>query len=216
MSTLVKSAVVVGSMMLGSVLVAGQALADDFWFCRGHTEPLRIIDIGYGGTGCPTGSLDFGGIVFSDDQFSILFGEDFIAEQGPGFTRSDRRKNCAVRVLFSVPRGFQFSLAAVEFKGFADLPGGVNGTQEATFDFPLLVPRTKVSKTIPGPSQDNYDQTALVPLPTWSRCGRDEATLAIDSQVFLSGDRFKPAAMTLDTIDGVITQIFSCNIRPCN
>jgi hypothetical protein len=173
-------------------------------------QSLQLRELTYGGTGCPQGTAS---VLINDaeDEFSVIF-DQFIAEQ-PG-SSSDRRKFCALRLLFRVPAGWQFSIAEVQYRGFAELAPGVRGIQSTSYDFPLFTPRQFAQTIIPGPYNGNYDRTDHVALLQWSRCGTD-STLAIDAQVYLAGLRNPPSTMTVDTIDGNVKQIFHYLTRRC-
>jgi len=217
MSALLKFAVVAGSVIVSGAFATGAALADDLgsWRCDGGELKLKQV-VSYNGTGCPPGSLD-GNILVTDDLFSVVFDPEFYnAEQGSGIPGEDGRKNCAMRFLFEVPSGFQFSVADIQFMGFASLADGAWGKQEALFQFPLISPRTKVGITKRGPFEGGYTSEGTIPLPSYSRCG-GEAILAINSQVYVGGKKREYSQMTVDTLDGEIKPIFSttCHIREC-
>lgn len=185
-----------------------------------QAQTLTIKEITYNGTGCPKDTAEVA-IDNVSHTFSVLF-DQFIASQ-PGPV-TDRRRNCALRINFHVPQGYQFSIADVRYKGFADLPRGVGGMQTATYEFPLFSPswtsRTVLygpyGPTVP-PDFGSYERTDIIPLATnvWSPCGADYP-LAIDTQTLLFGNAAPQATMTTDTIDGKVTQIWQWRWRTCN
>jgi hypothetical protein len=205
-----KGTVAAGTLMAGLVLVPSQ----------GQAQELQLVDIAYNGTGCPSDSAEVT-IDNVSHTFSILFNQYVVYQPGPV---TERRKNCALRILFNVPRGWQFSIADIRYKGFADLPSGVGGMQSATYEFPLFSPQY-TSRTVlrgpygPGypPNYDgSYQRTDTIPLYTnvWSPCGA-QYPLAIDTQTLLFGNQSLPATMTTDTVDGKVTQIYHWTWRTC-
>lgn len=213
---LAKTAVVAGPIMLGSMLLAGSAAATSIsqpvW-CDAP-EPIKFTDIVYTGSGCPPRrppafpSVEFLG---GEDEFSILY-RLLIAEQGPD-TQYPRNSNCNVRLKAVIPPGWQFNAIDVQYSGFADVPKDVIGYEQTRIQFPLLTTASSslISKTnFTGPyvDRDEFD------LNVWSKCG-GEATIAFDSYVWLKGDRWKSASMTLDAIDGAVTKKVGITCRPC-
>jgi hypothetical protein len=67
------------------------------------------------------------GFVFSFDRF--------VATVGPSVEVAEKRKFCTLTVELDFPEGFSFSVADVDFRGFADLGAGIVGTQRASYYF---------------------------------------------------------------------------------
>lgn len=196
------------STATAGALVASLALAPG----QGQAQELNLVDVSYGGTGCPDDTAS----VLVDNQshtFSILFDAYVVSQPGP---ITERRKNCDMRLLFEVPRGYQFSIAEIRYKGFADLPDYVNGLQSATYEFPLFSPEYSSRTILHGEYLGDYDRTDIIPLysDVWSPCGA-RWPLAIHSAVYLYGNRSRPALMTVDSIDGKVTQIWRWQWRRC-
>jgi len=201
-SKFLKSTATAGALVTGLALAPGQ----------GQAQELNLVDVSYGGTGCPDDTAN----VLVDNQshtFSILFDAYVVSQPGP---ITERRKNCDMRLLFDVPYGYQFSIAEIRYKGFAELPRYVNGYQSATYEFPLFSPQYTSRTILRGDYLGDYDRTDIVPLYSnvWSPCG-ERWPLGIHSQVFLYGNRSQPAQMTVDSIDGKVTQIWRWSWRHC-
>jgi len=58
---------------------------------------------------------------------------DFLAEAGGGAATVDRRKNCQISVLVTVPAGWTFAIASVVFQGLARLNSGASGLHRTTY-----------------------------------------------------------------------------------
>jgi len=215
-------------LLIGFVLLSTQAFGDKLLNSLGaykqpqftsNGDPIFIQNLTFGGSGCSNSDstatlFDTNNDTFPD-VFSIIF-DNFIAQQGAGIGISERRKNCNIVVQLHLPQGFQFSIAQVQYNGYADLPSGVQGQQESTYAFPLFDPHTVTLRTnISGPFVDNYQRTDVLGLASlvWSPCGVS-APMNIRTQVALTGKK-DPAAMTLDQILGKVSHKYKLQWREC-
>jgi hypothetical protein len=202
------------------LLVAFSLISVQARAVNGDEDRVFIKDLLFNGSGCsPDSTESFLEDVDQDglpDQFGVLFNGAYTAQQGPGFTSADRRKNCTITLLLHIPQGFQYSVASVLYTGFADLPARITGRQTSAYRFPLASRRVNFDTTIRGAFTGNYERQDDVGISSviWSPCGLD-APLSILTQVFLSGNIIPPASMTLDTVDGKVKQIYGLVWRPC-
>jgi len=183
-------------------------------------EPIFIEKIAFIGSGC---SLEDKGELFDTnndgfpDQFRVLLSK-FIPQQGPGVPISERRKNCNVVVQLHLPQGFRYSIAKVQYNGYADLPTGVWGQQESTIAFPSFNSATVTLRTnIRGPFAGNYDRIDTLELASlvWSPCGVS-APLNIRTQIALLGNITLPAYIGPNDPLGYTQQIYGLQWRQCN
>lgn len=177
---------------------------------------VYIRNIIYGGPGCPQGSVSQ--LVSPDKQsFTLLF-DEYAAEIGPGIPRLKNRKSCQLAVDLSFPSGWSFSLATLDYRGFASLDSGVTGTQVASYYFQGQGYTGTFSTDIRGPYDDNYqvrDQIGLNAM-VWSPCGATRA-LNIKTEVRLAArSSASKGVMTMDSVDGEVKQVYGLNWRRCN
>jgi hypothetical protein len=208
--TALKSLSVLSTLMLGTMLSSGQARAD---------TPVFISNLLFNGSGC--NALDSAADLMDTnddglkDSFIIIF-SNYIAQQGKGIPISDRRKNCNISVGLVLPQGYQFTIADVDYQGFADVPKDVSGWQVSTYQFVFWSRPVTLQSRIRGPFQGTYSISDTLGLGSliWSPCGR-EVPLNIRTQVFLSGDASKAASMTTDQISGRVRQVYQFKWRRC-
>ena len=191
-------------------LVAQSAFADQTY----------IMNLNFAGSGCsPADSSASLYDTNSDglpDQFSIYF-STYVAQQGPGLTLAERRKNCNVGVQLHLPQGYQFSIANVRYIGYADLPAGVLGRQKSTYEFPFFSNSVTLQSVLPGPYTGGYERTDNLGISSvvWSPCGLN-TPLNIRTQVALEGASLPRAALTTDQIDGRVRQVYGLVWRACH
>lgn len=199
------------------ILATGVAIAFGY---QAYADETYIMSLTFAGSGCnPTDSsaelydADANGL---PEQFVVYF-SNYIAQQGPGLTIAERRKNCNIGVQLHLPAGYQFSVANVRYIGYADIPRFVLGKQRSTYEFPFYSNAVTLQTTIPGPytggysRQDNLGISSVV----WSPCGMN-APLNIRTQVALEGSMYPMAMLTTDQIDGRVRQIYGLTWRSCH
>jgi len=174
-----------------SALLANAALA----------QQVQIKGFIANGSGCPPGTSVNGQISATKPgalpDTLILSFAPYRAEQGPGISLANRRKNCDITLNLNVPPGFSFTLVDAEYKGFANLPRGVTGVQRTSYSFPFN-PNSKATfeTVLNGPFRSNYQRTDDVLVAGWSPC-RETVPLNLATQVFISGDRTKSASISV-------------------
>jgi hypothetical protein len=122
-----------------AILAAGLAGTGTTRTAHAQVSPpsMRIRSFTHGGSGCPERSV---GVNITADGFVFSF-DRFVASVGPSVEVAEKRKFCTLTVELDFPEGFSFSVADVDFRGFADLGAGIVGTQRASYYFAGFPPR---------------------------------------------------------------------------
>jgi hypothetical protein len=123
------------------------------------------------GSGCPAGSV--AADISSDGQAITVTYSALNVEVGPAATGA-RARECTLNLRLNVPRGWQYALENVDFRGFAFLEPGVTGEQVTRFHIQGEAPETGTAVTLHGPAEDEYLYQTLgtgEPL-RWSRCSK--------------------------------------------
>ncbi|KAI9656740.1 MAG: hypothetical protein M1821_003379 [Bathelium mastoideum] len=185
----------------------------------GSTAPnasqVQIESVTYGGTGCPQGTV---ASVISDDRTTMtLIFDSYVASLGPGVAITENRKNCQLNIDLQYPGGFQYSIFQADYRGFAELDAGVNGTQQSTYYFSGQTAQVSTQSNFVGPMDEDYlvSDTAQSVSTIWSPCGANGA-LNINSQVRVAASSSKASGlMTTDSVDTKFTQIVYFNWQTC-
>ncbi|KAF3905776.1 hypothetical protein AA313_de0204271 [Arthrobotrys entomopaga] len=172
------------STLLGAIIPL--SVAAPFQLEERATSPPKdavISDIAYGGTGCPQGSAV---VALSSDNTSFSIGfNDFTATLGSSI---DSRKFCQVNLALSAPSGWQYTVVAANFTGFALLGANAQACHTSSLYFSGSTDETSYAATLNGPAAYIYNIAAatVADNSNWSGCGSD-AGLNIKSVVTLSG-----------------------------
>ncbi|KAH9861035.1 hypothetical protein IAQ61_010771 [Plenodomus lingam] len=176
---------------------------------------VKIKSVGYGGTGCPQGTVS-STILGHRDTVTLIF-DEYVASIGPGIAVTEQRKNCQLNIALDYPGGFQYSILSADYRGYASIQKGVQGTLKSTYYFSGQTDQTSTAYTFEGPITQDYlkhdeaDSTSVV----WSPCGQ-AGVLNINSQVRLTSSN--PAAtglLTTDSTDLKFTQVVYVQWQKC-
>lgn len=193
-----------------AILVSGSLFAQ-------APSSVTIRNISYNGSGCPIGSVAQN--VSPDNKAFTLTFSDYIAEVGPGIDLNASRKNCQLTVDLQFPSGWQFAIATFDYRGYASLDSGVEGTQKSSYYFQGMGQTGNFQTTYRGPRDADYQFRDTIGLASmvWSPCGATRA-LNINTQVRVS-NRANPngrGLMTTDSIDGAVVHKYGMMWRQCH
>jgi hypothetical protein len=177
---------------------------------------VYVNNIAYAGTGCPAGTVA-GSISADAKSFNLLF-DSFVAEAGPGVPLIQSRKNCQLAINLHVPNGWSFSIATIDYRGYAQLEDKVIGLQRSTYYFGGSLQQVSAETQLVGPTEQDYVIRDQVPLVgnVWSKCGVDRP-LNINTQVRVNNSKNTSGygMLTTDSIDGQVEQVWGLIWKPC-
>lgn len=179
-------------------------------------DNVYINKIVYGGNGCPQGTVSE--LISPDKQSFTLLMDEYIAEIGPYVDRKQNRKSCQIGVELVVPAGWSYSVATIDYRGFADLDQGVTGQQVASYYFQGQGKTGQFASNISGRYNSDYHFRDTIGLnaQVWSPCGQTRA-LNIKSEVRLATrNRNAQGVMTIDSVDGAVAMKYGLVWRRCH
>jgi hypothetical protein len=179
-----------------------------------NQKEVYINGISYGGPGCKQGTV---GSYISDDAkvFTLAF-DDYQVKQDRNSAPTDARKFCNLNVDLHIPHGWQFTIAKIDYRGYANLDSGLVGSMTSQYRFSGGASTRPLKVIFAGPVAQDYLKTDLIGISSliWSPCGVSRA-LNIKSSLQLEGDRRKTGLLTLDTIDGEFSVVYALQWRRC-
>jgi hypothetical protein len=73
--------------------------------------------------------------ISADRTTMTLIFDAYIASFGPDVKQTENRKNCQLNVDIQYPGGFQYSILSADYRGYASIQKGINGTLKSTYYF---------------------------------------------------------------------------------
>ncbi|KAK0612404.1 hypothetical protein B0T17DRAFT_593403 [Bombardia bombarda] len=120
-------------------------VSPDGWSDSPDPSQIQVVSASFSGNGCPQGSVSTS---ISPDKTVITFGFDrFQTYIGPGYSPTDKTKNCQLHLNLKYPGGFQFSVVESTYHGYAQLEKGITGTFYSTYYFSQDAAATTTTQT---------------------------------------------------------------------
>ncbi|KAF5331964.1 hypothetical protein D9611_008848 [Ephemerocybe angulata] len=149
---------------------------------------------------------------------TVTFSE-FFAEAGPGISISKNRKACQLTLGVSVPPGFTFGVASVDYRGYYQLDPKVTASQSSLYYFQGQLVQATSRSDLVGPVdgaeytyRDNFDLVSTVQSP----CGQS-TVLNINSDVRVSNSANSKGQgyLATDSIDTSLATTFNFQWQVC-
>lgn len=179
---------------------------------------VKINKIIYGGSGCPQNSVS-SSIADNGLNFGVSF-DNYIAGIGNGFTRHDKRKNCELRVELTVPSGYSYTIVDVNYRGYADLDYGINGTFKTRYHFQGETDLAELTRSVRGSIDhdfivsDSLDFESFV----WSECGTT-APVVLTTQHNLkkthNASSYAEGVIGMDSVESKLTHQYGLKWKHC-
>lgn len=188
----------------GVLAAAGAASAAD---------DIRLGEPGYGGTGCPSGSVS---TTLSPDAKSLsLIFDEYAVEAGGDTGRSFDRKSCNVAIPVHVPQGYSVSVLSVDYRGYNHLEGRSSSQFNVEYFFaggrgPAF------RRDFRGPLDNDYliQNTITAEGMVWSACGAD-VNLRTNSSMRVNSVGRAPAMATVDSEDVSAALVYHLAWKRC-
>lgn len=193
--------------------IAALALIGSFASLAHAQEDIALGEPGYGGTGCPGGSVS---ATLSPDakSLSLLF-DAYIVEAGGDTGKTFDRKSCNVAIPVHVPQGLAVSILAIDYRGYNNVPAGARSQFNVEYFFAGTRGPT-FRQTFNGPKDEDYlirnELTARSLV--WSACGAD-VNLRTNSSIRVSTTGNKQALATVDSEDVSAAIIYQLQWKRC-
>ena len=196
------------SLLALSVLALGCSLAT-----AAHADDISLGIPGYGGTGCPGGSVS---ATLSPDakSLSLLF-DSYAVEAGGSTGKSFDRKSCNVAIPVHVPQGLSISILAIDYRGYNNIPSGANSQFSVEYFFAGSRGPT-FSRRFNGPVDADYliQNRLTASAIVWSACGAD-VNLRTNSSIRVTTRANRQALATVDSEDVSAAIIYQLQWRQC-
>jgi hypothetical protein len=179
--------------------IAALLIAGSFTTLAHAQNDIALGQPGYGGTGCPAGTVD---AVLSPDakSLSILF-DEYVVEAGGSTRKTFDRKSCNIAIPVHVPQGMSVSIIAIDYRGYNSLPARA----QTDFNVEYFFAGTRgpaFRRTFRGALDDDYliRNRLTAQAIVWSACGAD-VNLRTNSSIRVRTPTRKQALATVDSQD---------------
>ena len=164
-----------------------------------YADDISLGQPGYGGTGCPSGSVS---ATLSPDSksLSLLF-DTYLVQAGGDSGKAFDRKSCNIAIPVHVPQGLSISVLAIDYRGYNNVPVGANSQFNVEYFF-AGARGPSFTKNYNGPLDENYlihNQLTAQSI-VWSPCGAD-VNLRTNSSIRVTTKANKQAMATVDSED---------------
>ena len=184
-----------------------------------NADEIYIRSVAYAGTGCPEETVSQN---ISPDRkaVSFLFAE-FLAEITAGMSEEERaiqgKKDCELTIDLQYPNGWTYSVASVDYRGFADFDDGVSAQRRTTIKFADDSKNESFSSAlIAGFKGDfSFRDTFDIKEEVLAPCGTVKP-LIIKIEAELLADNLESSGfLSLDTLDGEMSHQFGIKWTEC-
>lgn len=174
---------------------------------------ITVEVVAANGTGCAPGTATVAG---KPDQtgFRIRY-RDFLAEAGGNSDPTDRRRNCQLGVLVSIPAGWTFAIAEAEYRGRAKLEDGATGLQRTNYYWQGSSDNTYVDHPFTGPVHDFWRTTDVAHTLVYRPCDT-QLVLNINTELRVdAGTSTKKSSLSMRSTEGDVDTLFNFSWVQC-
>ena len=196
------------------LLIALAALAATASFSTfAHADDISLGQPGYGGTGCPGGSVS---ATLSPDAKSLsLIFDSYVVEAGGATNKASDRKGCDIAIPVHVPQGLSISILAIDYRGYNNLPAGASSRFSVEYFFagvrgPVFQQNFNGAKDADYTIHNQLTAEALV----WSGCGAD-VNLRTNSNIRVATKNNADAQATVDSQDVNAAIVYQLQWKQC-
>lgn len=176
-------------------------------------ENVTLGEPGYGGTGCPGGSVS---ATLSPDatSLSLLF-DEYIVEAGGDTGKKFDRKSCNIAIPVHVPQGISVSVIAIDYRGYNNFQAGADSQFNVEYFFAGARGPTFTRK-FRGPQDEDYliQNKLTAQTIVWSKCGAD-VNLRTNSSIRVNTRNNQQAMATVDSQDVSAAIVYQLQWKKC-
>jgi len=161
---------------------------------------VTVEVVAVNGSGCAPGTA---AVIANADKtgFRIRY-HDFVAEAGGTADPTDRRKNCQVGVLVTVPAGWTFAIAEAEYRGRARLTAGATALQRTNYYWQGSSANSSTEETFAGPLNGYWETSDVAPVLIYTPCA-EQRILNINTELRVdAGPSEARSSMSMRSSDG--------------
>ncbi|MEU4160164.1 DUF4360 domain-containing protein [Actinoplanes sp. NPDC026670] len=174
---------------------------------------ITVEVIASNGSGCAPGTAS---VVSNGDNtgFRVRY-RDFVAEAGGGAAVIDRRKNCQLGVLVTIPDGWTIAIASANYRGKAFLRSGASALQRTSYYWQGTTTTERKDVTFTGPLNGLWTTWDVAPVLTYAECG-SQSVLNVNTELRVdAGASTGTSSMSMNVTEGDVDTLFNFSLASC-
>ncbi|SDT39377.1 DUF4360 domain-containing protein [Actinoplanes derwentensis] len=174
---------------------------------------ITVEVIAASGSGCAPGTAT---VVSNSDNtgFRVRY-RDFTATAGGGADIVERRKNCQLGVLVSIPDGWTIAIASANYRGRATLKSGATALQRTSYYWQGASTTERKDATFTGPYSGLWTTWDVAPVLTYAECG-SQSVLNINTELRIdAGTSTSTSTMSMSNTEGDVDTLFNYSLSSC-
>ncbi|MEV6350861.1 DUF4360 domain-containing protein [Actinoplanes sp. NPDC051851] len=199
------------ALPLGTPAHAASGATSDAAALAAATITVEVIAAN--GSGCTTGTTS---IVSNGDDtgFRVKY-RDFVATAGGDASVIERRKNCQISVLVSIPAGWTVAIASANYRGKASLLSGASALQRTSYYWQGSSSTERKDATFTGPLNGLWTTWDVAPVLAYAECG-SESVLNLNTELRVdAGTSTGTSTMSMNTTEGDVDTLFNFSLATC-
>jgi hypothetical protein len=174
---------------------------------------ITVEVIAANGSGCAPGTAS---VVSNGDDtgFRVRY-RDFVAEAGGSAGVVDRRKNCQLGVLVTIPDGWTVAIASANYRGRAALRSGATALQRTSYYWQGSSATERKDATFAGPLNGLWTTWDVAPVMTYAECG-SQSVLNVNTELRIdAGASTGTSTMSMSSSEGDVDTLFNFSLAHC-
>lgn len=200
--------------VMAAALITALAIPLSSAPAQAQAAPAITVEvIANNGSGCAPGTAT---VVSNGDNtgFRVKY-RDFVAEAGGGAAIIDRRKNCQLGVLVTIPDGWTIAIASANYRGKAYLRSGASALQRTSYYWQGTSTTERKDVTFAGPLNGLWTTWDVAPVLTYAECG-SQSVLNINTELRIdAGSSTGTSTMSMNTTEGDVDTLFNFSLSSC-
>jgi hypothetical protein len=174
---------------------------------------ITVEVVANNGSGCAPGTAT----VYANANktgFRVRY-SDFLAEAGGSAATTDRRKNCQMSILVTVPAGWTFAIASADFRGRARLYAGATGLHRTNYYWQGSSQSATAEQEFAGPLHGFWATGDVAPVLSYSDCGA-QRILNVNTELRVdAGTSTGRSSMSMRAAEGDVDTLFNIQWGQC-
>ncbi|MEV6304338.1 DUF4360 domain-containing protein [Actinoplanes sp. NPDC051861] len=174
---------------------------------------ITVEVIANNGSGCAPGTASVVGNP-DDTGFRVRY-RNFVAKAGPDTSVLERRKNCQLSVLVTIPDGWTVAIASASYRGKAHLLAGASGLQRTSYYWQGSSESERKDLPLTGPLNGQWATWDVAPVLTYAPCDT-QRVLNVNTELRVdAGDSTGANSLSMNTTEGDVDTLFNFSWSRC-